>query len=48
MILLEICFIIGLTAGLVGGLILFFIIFYDDMKAVSDFNKRQEDYKKRI
>ena len=46
--ILELCFLIGLAAGLTAGAILFLIIFYEDFKAVKEFNERQEQYKKGI
>lgn len=46
MIILQICFFIGLILGVLAGIILFYTIFYEDMKAVDEFNKRQEHYKK--
>ena len=46
--ILELTFILGLTTGIVAGLILFYFIFRDDFRAVEEFNKRQEDYKRRI
>lgn len=46
--ILELIFLIGLTTGTVAGLILFYIIFREDMKAVEEFNERQERYKRMI
>ena len=46
--ILEMIFSLGLITGIVAGLILFYFIFRDDFKAVDEFNRRQEDYKKRL
>lgn len=46
--ILEIVFIIGLITGLVAGLILFYFLFREDLKALDEFNKRQEKYRKII
>ena len=46
--ILECVFILGLTTGTVAGLILFYIIFREDMKAVDEFNDRQKRYRKMI
>lgn len=46
--ILELVFIMGLTVGLVVGLILFYILFRDDLKALDEFNERQERYRKMI
>ena len=46
--ILECVFILGLTTGLVAGLILFYIVFYEDMKAVKEFNERQERYRRMV
>lgn len=44
--ILELVFIMGLTVGLVAGLILFYILFREDFKALDEFNKRQERYRR--
>lgn len=44
----KIAFILGLITGMIACLILFYILYYNDIKAVRDFYKRQEDYKRRI
>ena len=44
----QICFIIGLATGLLASSILFYIIFYEDIKAVKEFNERQEHYRRMI
>lgn len=41
-LLFEICFILGLTTGLVAGSILFYFIFYEDIKEVKEFDERHE------
>ena len=46
--ILELIFLIGLTTGLLAGVILFYIIYYDELKAAREFNERQEQYKKMI
>ena len=46
--ILEIVFILGLTTGICASSILFYILFYEDMKAVKEFNRRQERYRKMI
>ena len=46
--ILECVFILGLTTGLVAGLILFYIVFYEDMKSVKEFNERQERYRRML
>lgn len=46
--ILETCFLIGLFTGLCAGLILFYILFYDDIRAVKEFNERQGKYKRMI
>ena len=45
---LQICFLIGLTTGIIASGILFYIIFYEDIKAVKEFNERQERYRRMI
>ena len=44
--MLELIFISGLITGLLAGLILFYFLFHDDLKALDDFDERQEKYKK--
>ena len=46
--ILELIFIFGLITGVIAGLILFYILFHDDLKALDDFDERQERYKKMI
>ena len=46
--ILEIVFILGLCTGLITGLILFYILFHDDLKALDEFEERQEKYRKMI
>ena len=46
--ILEIIFLTGLFTGLVAGLILFYFLFHDDLKALDDFDERQERYRKMI
>ena len=46
--ILEIVFILGLLTGIIASSILFYILFYEDMKAVKEFNNRQERYRKMI
>lgn len=46
--ILEMVFILGLTTGLFTGLIVYLIIYREDVKAVKEFNKRQEKYRKMI
>ena len=46
--ILELTFLIGLTTGSIAGLILFYILFHDDIKTVKEFNDRQERYRKLI
>lgn len=46
--ILELIFIFGLIIGVIAGLILFYILFHDDLKALDDFDERQERYKKMI
>lgn len=46
--ILELTFLIGLTTGSIAGLILFYFIFWDDIKAAKEFNKRQNRYRKMI
>lgn len=46
--ILEIVFIIGLITGLSAGLILFYILDYEDRKAKDEFDERQENYKRMI
>lgn len=46
--ILELVFILGLTTGLVAGLILFYLLFGEDLKALDDFEERQQKYKKMI
>lgn len=46
--ILELVFLLGLTSGLSAGIILFYILFYDDIRAVKKFNERQEKYKRMI
>ena len=46
--ILELTFILGLITGIVAGLILFYLIFRDDFRAVEEFNQRQERYRKMI
>lgn len=46
--ILELTFILGLTTGIVTGLILFYILFRDDLKAMDEFEERQERYRKMI
>lgn len=46
--ILETCFLLGLFTGLVAGLILFYILFHDDLKAADDFEERQKKYRKLI
>ena len=46
--ILKLCFLIGLATGLCAGSIIFYIIFHSDIKAVKEFNERQEMYKRRI
>lgn len=46
--ILELVFILGLTTGLVASLILFYFIFYEDLKALDEFEKRMEKYKRMI
>ena len=44
--ILEIIFLTGLFTGLVAGLILFYFLFHDDLKAADEFEERQQKYKK--
>lgn len=44
----ELCFLIGVITGLCAGLILFYILYRDDLKALDEFEKRQERYRKMI
>ena len=44
----EIAFLLGLTVGTVAGLILFYLIFHEDLKALDEFEERQERYRKMI
>lgn len=46
--ILKLTFILGLTTGIVTGLILFYILFRDDLKAMDEFEERQERYRKMI
>ena len=46
--ILELIFISGLITGLLAGLILFYFLFHDDLKALDDFDERQEKYKRMI
>lgn len=46
--IIGIIFLLGLTTGLVAGLILFYILFHDDLKALDKFDKRQERYRRMI
>ena len=46
--ILELVFIMGLTTGLCAGLILFYFLFWDDFKALDEFRKRQEKYRRMI
>jgi len=46
--ILELIFLMGLTTGLLAGVILFYIIYHTDIKAAKEFNERQEQYKKMI
>ena len=46
--IIEMVFLLGLTTGIFAGVILFFIIFYEEIKAVKEFNERQEKYRKMI
>ena len=44
----EIFFLLGLITGLLAGLILFLIIYSDDLKALEEFEDRQERYRRMI
>lgn len=46
--ILELTFLIGLTTGSIAGLILVYILFGEDLKALDEFEKRQERYKRMI
>ena len=46
--ILECVFILGLITGMFASLILFLIIYREDIKPKEEFNKRQEKYKKMI
>lgn len=46
--ILELVFILGLITGMLASLILFSIIYYDEIKASKDFEERQEQYKRMI
>lgn len=46
--MLGMVFIIGLTTGMFASSVLFYIFYYEDIKAVREFNKRQEKYKRMI
>jgi len=48
MIILDIVFLLGLTTGILTAVILFYIFYYEDIKAVKEFNERQEHYRKMI
>lgn len=44
--ILEIVFILGLITGLAAGLILFYILFGEDLRALDEFEKRQKRYRR--
>ena len=46
--MIGIVFIIGLSTGMFAGSVLFYIFYYDEIKAVREFNKRQERYKRMV
>ena len=46
--ILELVFLFGLIVGLLAALILFYFLFHDDLKALDDFDERQERYRKMI
>lgn len=46
--ILELIFLTGLCTGLLAGLILFYFLFHDDLRALDDFDERQERYRKMI
>ncbi|WP_458456192.1 hypothetical protein [Methanobrevibacter sp.] len=46
--ILEVTFILGLCTGVIAGLIVFYILFREDFKALDEFEERQEKYKKMI
>lgn len=38
----------GMATGICLGVLIFYIIFREDLKALNEFNKRQEKYKEMI
>lgn len=46
--IMEIVFLLGLITGCLACLILFLIIYREDIKAVKEFDERQERYKRMI
>lgn len=46
--IIEFVFLLGLLTGLATGLILFYILFHEDLKALDEFEERQEKYKRMI
>lgn len=46
--ILECVFLLGLFTGMFASVILFLIIYREDLKAEKEFDKRQEKYKKLI
>lgn len=46
--ILESIFLLGLITGIIAGLILFYFLFHDDLKALDDFEERQNKYKRMI
>lgn len=46
--MIQLAFLIGFGTGIFVCTVLFFIIFYEDIKAVREFNDRQEKYRKMI
>ena len=46
--ILELVFLLGLISGYVASLILFYLLFGEDLKALDEFEKRQESYKRML
>jgi len=44
----EVLFFIGVIIGIIAGILICYAILYKEIKAVKEFNKRQERYRKMI
>lgn len=46
--ILELTFLLGILVGDLSSFLIFYLLFRDDLKALDEFEKRQERYRKMI